>query len=181
MQDVKSAFVGRKPGALDFHPTERPHVNVAVRLATPWATPVLQLHQFFGAVCNEIIDDILVAQPVPADDGVFKMLVEAIVCLRHAGGATLGGDCVAAHWIDLGDQSNRKPGVCIGRSNRSPQARATSPDDCDIGLDQVHDVPLPRAIQALSLPLTRRCRQHHRVHLELEMASRKTSGALEYE
>ena len=40
---------------------------------------MLELHQFFGAVRNEIIDYILVAQPVAADDGVFKMLVEGIV------------------------------------------------------------------------------------------------------
>ena len=85
MQDVKSAFVGRKPGALDFHPAERPHINVAVRLATPWATPVLELHQFFGAVCNEIIDDILVAQPVPADAAVFRRLsTELCACSTPA-------------------------------------------------------------------------------------------------
>ena len=76
VQDVKSAFVGRKPGALDLHPAERPHVDMAVSLTAPGATPVLELHQFFGAVRDEIINDVLVAQPVPADDGVVEMMLE---------------------------------------------------------------------------------------------------------
>jgi hypothetical protein len=76
VQDVESALVGRKPGALDFHPAERPHVDVAVRLAAPGTAPVLELHHFFGAVRDEIIDDVLVAEPIAARDGIVEMVLE---------------------------------------------------------------------------------------------------------
>src|SRR5215475_11712395 len=98
---MKSALVGREPGTLDLHPAERPHVDMAVRLPAPWTAPMFELHHFFGAVRNEIIHRVLVAQPVSAGDGVVKMIIERIVGLYHGSGATLGCDCMTAHWVDF--------------------------------------------------------------------------------
>ena len=138
MQDVESAFIGGKPSALDLHPAERPHVDVAVSLAAPGTAPVLELDHFFGAVRDEIIDNVLVAQPVAARDGVVEMILEGVVRPHHAGGATLGGDGMAAHRVDFRDQRDLESGVDFGCGDRGPQARAAGADDGDIDLNHVH-------------------------------------------
>ena len=134
VQDMESALVGREPGTLDLHPAERPHVDVAVNLSAPWTAPVFELHHFLSAVRNEIIDYVLVAQPVAAGDGVVEMIIERIVGLYHGSGATLGRNRMAAHWVDLRDQRDREPGVGFCGGNRRPKARPASADNGDISL-----------------------------------------------
>jgi hypothetical protein len=53
---------------------------------------------------DEEVDDVLLAQPVAAGHGVVEVRLQAVVRLRHRGGAALGRDGVAAHRVDLGDQ-----------------------------------------------------------------------------
>lgn len=83
MQHVEAGFIGGKPGAFDFHPTEAPDVDAAVGAAAPRASPLFQLGHFRWAVMNEIVDDILLAQPVASGDGVVKMILKAIVILGN--------------------------------------------------------------------------------------------------
>ena len=45
VEHVEAGLVGGEPRALFLHPAERPHRDVAVRLAAPRAAPVLQLQQ----------------------------------------------------------------------------------------------------------------------------------------
>ena len=61
---------------------------------------------FLGAPGNEILDHILLAQPVATGDGVVEMVVQAVMVLHYSGGPTFCRDRVAAHRIDFGDQGN---------------------------------------------------------------------------
>ena len=79
MQHVEASLVGGEPRALDLHAAERSHVDVAVILAAPRAAPVLELHHLFGAVGDEVVDDILLTQPVAAGDRVVEMMLQAVV------------------------------------------------------------------------------------------------------
>ena len=73
------------------------------------------------AVRDEIFDDVLLAQPVAAGDGVVEVVVEAVMVLHHAGRAAFGRDGVAAHRIDLRDQRDGQIRSRT-RQRRSPPA-----------------------------------------------------------
>jgi len=97
VQNVEAGAVGGEPGALDLHATEGADVDVAVGFAAPGAAPVLQLHHFGGATGDEVVDDILLAQPIAAGDGVVEVVLQAVVALHDAGRAALGRHGMAAH------------------------------------------------------------------------------------
>jgi hypothetical protein len=56
------------------------------------------------------------------------MLVQAVVDSCHAGSAALGGDGVAAHGIDLGDDPDAEVGVLLGDGYRGAQPGAAAAD-----------------------------------------------------
>ena len=123
VQHVEAGLVGGEPGALDLHAAERAHVHVAVVLAAPRAAPVLHLHHLPVRVGDEILDDVLLAQPVAAADGVVEMMLEAVVRQRHRRRAAFGGHGMAAHRVDLGYQGDGQRRVGLGNRDRCPQTR----------------------------------------------------------
>ena len=139
VQHVEAGLIRGKPGALDLHAAERPHRHLAVRLPAPGAAPVLHMDQFQGGGVDEQLDRVLVAEPVPTRHGVVEMVVEAVVILDHARSSALGGNRVAAHGIDLGDQRDIERGVALGGRDGGAQAGTSSPDDRDVGDDHVHE------------------------------------------
>ena len=52
----------------------------------------------FGRFGDEVVDRVLVAQPVAAADGIVEVLLEAVVRLDHPSGAALGGQV----WLRMG-------------------------------------------------------------------------------
>ena len=68
-----------------------------------------------------------------------EMVVQAVVVLDHAGGATLGGHGVTAHRIDLGDQSKRERGVGFGHRDGGAQASAAGPHNGNIDFNNIHE------------------------------------------
>ena len=114
VQHVKTGLIRSEPGPLDFHATEGAHVDMAVRLAAPRASPVLHLHKFIVGVVDEVLDNILLAQPVTARHGIVEVGVEAVVRLRDRGGAALRRHGVAAHRINLRNQRHAQRGIRLG-------------------------------------------------------------------
>ena len=104
VQHMEAGLVGSKPRALDLHAAESTHIDVTIRLAAPGAAPMFHLNHLLGAMGNEIVDDVLVAQPVAAGHGIVEMMFQAVVRLHHAGRSPFRRHGVAAHRIDLGHQ-----------------------------------------------------------------------------
>ena len=96
---------------------------------------------------DEILDDVLLAQPVAAADGVVEMRVQTVMGLPTPAGPTLRADGVAAHRVDLGEQRDAQRRIGLGRGDRRPQPGAPGADDGDIGLKSVPSsgLLLPRA------------------------------------
>ena len=138
VQHVEAGLVGGEPGTLDLHAAERAHVDVAVVLAAPRAAPVLELHHLLDAMGDEVVDDVLLAQPVAAGHRVVEMMLQAVVRLRDRRGAALGRHRVAAHRVDLGDQRHDQRRVGLGHRDRGPQACTAGTHDRHIGFENVH-------------------------------------------
>ena len=138
MQHVEAGLVRGEPGALDLHAAERPHVDVAVVLAAPRAAPVFHLHHLFVRVGYEVFDDILLAQPVAAADGIVEMVVQAVVGPRHRGSPAFRGYGVAAHRVDLGNQCNFQLRIGLGNRDRRPQTCATRANNRYVRLEYFH-------------------------------------------
>ena len=138
VQNVETGFVSREPGAGDLHPAEATYVGFAVRLAAPGATPVLKLNHLFGGIVDEVVDHVLLTQPVATGYGVVEVVFEGVIITDNTGGTALCGHCVAAHRVDLGDQGDLqlRVGFCYG--DCGTQATTTGTDDGDIGLDNIH-------------------------------------------
>jgi hypothetical protein len=138
VQHVEAGLVGREPGALDLHAAEGAHVDVAIRRAAPWAAPVLELGQLLGAVGDEVLDHVLLAQPVAATHRVVEVVLEAVGRELDPRRAAFGRDRMAAHRVDLRDQRDlqRRIGLCNG--DRCPQACPATADDHHIRLVYFH-------------------------------------------
>ena len=63
---METAFIRRKPGTRDFHPTETAHVGASIGFARPRTAPVFKLDHFFGGVFDEVLHHVLLTQPVAA-------------------------------------------------------------------------------------------------------------------
>jgi hypothetical protein len=129
VQHVEAGLVGGEPGALDLHAAEGAHVDMAVGRAAPRAAPVFELGHLFVAVGDEVLDHVLLAQPVAATDGVVEVILEAVASDSLTPPAAFGGDRVAAHR----DRPSR-PARSSGRGSDSPRrslraARAAAADD----------------------------------------------------
>ena len=101
VQNVETRLVRREPGPLDLHAAKRARIDLAVRSTAPRATPVLELGQLNWCLLDEVLDDVLFAQPVATTDGVVEVVVETIFLALDACRAALGGNGMAAHRIDL--------------------------------------------------------------------------------
>jgi hypothetical protein len=102
------------------------------------ATPVLQLDHLVGGVVDEVLDYVLLTQPVTTGDGVVEVVFQGVVITDDACGAAFGGHRVAAHRIDLGDQGDLQLRVGFCNGDCGTQATATGTDDGNIGLDNIH-------------------------------------------
>ncbi len=138
MQHVKTGLVGREPGPLDLHTAERAYVHMAVVLAAPWASPMLELHHLLGAMGDKIVDGVLLAKPIAAANRVVEMVLQAVVRLHHAGGSAFGGNGVAAHRIDLRDQRHGQRWIGFRHGNGRSQSRAPRANDRDVRLEHIH-------------------------------------------
>src|SRR5206468_1708418 len=65
-------------------------------------------------------------------------VIEAVVRLRHGGGAALGRHGVAAHGIDLGDERHGQRWLRFGHRDRGAQARAARSDDGHVCFEGFH-------------------------------------------
>jgi hypothetical protein len=134
VQHVEAGLVGGEPGALDLHAAEGAHIDMAVRRPAPRATPVLELGQLLRAVGDEVLDHILLAQPVAAVHGIVEVILEAVGRLLHARRPAFGGDGVAAHRIDLRHQRDLQRRIRLGDGDCRPQACAAAAHDHHICL-----------------------------------------------
>src|SRR5258705_145041 len=89
------------------------------------AIPSLELHQLLRGFLDERLDGVLIGHPVAAGDGVVRVLVEAVIRTGHTGRPAFGGDGVAAHGIDLGNDGDPKSGVGLGDRDGGTQSSAT--------------------------------------------------------
>jgi hypothetical protein len=94
VEHVEAGLVGGEPRALDLHAAEGAHVGAAVGRAAPRAAPMLHLHHLFVRLADEVLDHVLLAQPVAAGHGVMEVRLQAVVRLRHGSGATV--------WLRIG-------------------------------------------------------------------------------
>ena len=99
---------------------------------------MLHPDQFLRRLVNEKVDRILITQPVAAGHGVVEVVIETVVVLDDAGGATLGRDGVAAHRVDLGDQGDTQVGVRLRNGDGGAQPRTSGPDNNNIRSDRFH-------------------------------------------
>ncbi len=102
MQNMKTGFIGGKPGTFGFHATKTPHLHSAIRFAAPGATPTFQLHQLLIGMADKIIHHILIGQPVAARDCILKMLIQTIFRQGDRCGAAFCGHRMRSHRIHLG-------------------------------------------------------------------------------
>ena len=103
---MEAGLIGGKPGALDLHPAEGPHGDMAVRIPAPGTAPMFQLDHLGGSLFHKGFDGILVGQPVGSCDGILGMFIETIVRLDHGSGPALGRYRVATHRVDFGDDAD---------------------------------------------------------------------------
>jgi hypothetical protein len=99
---------------------------------------MLELEKFLRSFLDEGFDGVLIAEPVAAGDGVVGVLVERVVGFDDAGGATFGGDRVAPHGIDLGDDGNFEVGINFGYSYTGAEASTTTSDQENVVGRNVH-------------------------------------------
>src|SRR5207249_9600358 len=104
----------------------------------PWTAPMFELEEFLGRFFYKGFDGVLIAEPVAAGDGVVGVLVERVVGFDDAGGAAFGGDGVAPHWINLGDDGDFEIGVEFGYSYGGAEASTTTSDQENIVGRNVH-------------------------------------------
>ena len=138
VQDVEAGAVGGEPGPLDLHAAEGAHVDLAVGLAAPGTAPVLQLDQFGRGFADEILDHVLLAQPVAAVHGVIEMGFKRIVRLDDAGRAAFRRHRMAAHRQHFRNQRDGERGVGFGRRDGGSQPRAARADNEDVGFKNLH-------------------------------------------
>ena len=83
-------------------------------------------HRVVHLFAHEGFNGILIAQPVPAGDGVVTVLIERVVSFHHPGRSAFGRDGVAAHGINLGDDRHAELGIGFRNGNRGAQSGATA-------------------------------------------------------
>ena len=102
---------------------------MAVGLAAPGASPVLELQHLARRFPHEGFHRVLIAKPVAPGDGVVGVRVQAVAGLDDRSGAALGGDGVTAHGIYLRDHRHAQLGVGLNGGDGRAQARAAAAYD----------------------------------------------------
>src|ERR1700687_318598 len=138
VEHVEAGFVGCKAGAPRGHAAERTSGDLSVRRAAPRAAPVLHLDDLRRRFSYKGLHDILVGQVVRPFDGVEGVGLVRVLGPQHRSGSAFGGHSVAAHRIDLGDQTDLHAGVCLHRSYGCPEAGEPSADDQDVIAFEFH-------------------------------------------
>ena len=126
MQHVEAGFVAGKPGALFLHAAERAGSDVSIGFAAPRTSPVLELREFARGLADKSLYRILIAEPIAARDGVIGVIVQAVIGTHDAGRPTLGGDSMAAHGIDLGDDRDSESGIGFRDGDGGAQSGPTA-------------------------------------------------------
>ena len=72
--------------------------DAAVRRTAPGAAPLLHLHELLVRVGNEVLDHVLLAQPVAALHGVVEVLLEGVMRL----GTAAAPPSAATVWLRMG-------------------------------------------------------------------------------
>ena len=132
VEHVEAGAVSGEPGAGNLHSAERADVDPAVRLPAPGTSPVLELVELTRSAVNEEVNDVLLAEPVAAGDGVNKVLVEAVIVTVYACGAAFCCNSVAAHGVYLGNQSHVKIGGRFCHGNCRTQSGSAGTDNGDV-------------------------------------------------
>ena len=84
VQDVETGFVGGKPSPFDFHAAKGAHIDMAVFGAAPRTAPVFKLGQFLRCLLDEVLNDVLFAQPVATAHGIVKVIIQTVGRLLDA-------------------------------------------------------------------------------------------------
>ena len=87
---------------------------------------------------DEVVDHVLVAEPVAAGDRVVEVVLEAVVGARDAGRAAFRRHGVAAHRHHLGDERDGQPRIVRGGGQRGAQPCAAAADHDDVSLYDLH-------------------------------------------
>src|SRR5450759_4825818 len=132
VEHVEPALVGGEARAPGGHASEGADGDRAVRLAAPWAPPVLHLDHLDRRLSYKGLDNVLVGEVVRALDGVESMGLVRVFGPHHGRGSALGGDGVAAHRVDLGDHPHLDPRVRLHGGYRRPDAGEPSADHQDV-------------------------------------------------
>lgn len=64
---------------------------------------MLQLDHLVGGIVDEVVDHVLLTQPVATGYGVVEVVFEGVIITDDTGGTAFCGHGVAAHRVDLGD------------------------------------------------------------------------------
>src|ERR1700694_2981518 len=124
-------------------------------MPAPRASPVFHLDQLDRRLAYEGLDHVLVRQVVRALDGVEGMVLVRVLRSQGGRGSALGGHRVAAHRVDLGDQSDLDPGVRLDCGYGCPEAGETPADNQDVVALELHlpvDSIWTRELTAVSVP-----------------------------
>ena len=138
---MEAGLIGSKPGASLLHATESTHRDVPIWIAAPRTSPSFQLQKFLWGFFDEGFHGVLIAQPIAARNRVIGMLIEAVIGLDHARGATLGGNRVAAHGINFGNDGNAELGIDFSCGDSGPQSCTPAAYKKDIVCRGVHGLP----------------------------------------
>ena len=109
---------------------------------------MFQPEQLLGRLSHELVDGVLIAQPIATGDGVIGVLVDGVVCRDHCCSAALCRDRVAAHGIYLGDDRDAEAGVGFRDGNGGTQACSTAPNQHYV-IRSGHDRTRNRGLETL--------------------------------
>ena len=97
--------------------------------------------QLLRGLLDEVLDDVLIPEEVGALDRVVAVHLEGIVFSFDGGGPALGGDRVAPHGVNLGDQRDGNVGIRFDGGDRGAQAGRSSPHDDDVVAEHLGHEP----------------------------------------
>ena len=139
---MKAGLVSGEHRPVHAHAAEGTNGQTAVRLAAPWAPPVLELDDLAGSLGHERLHRVLVGQIVASADGVEGVEVRAVVLPEGGRGPSLRRDRMAPHRVHLGDECDAQAVGDLRGGDRCPQAGGPSPHDDDVVRDRFQAVPL---------------------------------------
>ena len=98
---------------------------------------MLQPHDFRGRFAHEGFDHVLVGDVVAALDRVVGVRLPAVLGPQRGRGPALGGDRVAAHRVDLGDDADPEAALGLGGGYGGSQSRRSTSDHEDVETGKV--------------------------------------------